>query len=80
MLLVSTRSMSQATHKPPQVFISLRIAERGQHVAGHVVVPERYGSPVCSAQGKCTFAARLTDEEVQQLTQFVLDRAAAGWK
>ncbi len=32
------------------------------------------------AQGKCTFAARLTDEEVQALTQYVMSQAAAGWK
>jgi hypothetical protein len=32
------------------------------------------------AQGKCTFGPRLTDEEVQQMTQYVLDQAANNWQ
>ena len=31
-------------------------------------------------QGACTFGPRLSDAEVQELTDFVLERAAAGWK
>lgn len=63
------------------VHFTMRTAEHAQHKHGQVWVPQVPQSPpVCSAQGKCTFAARLTDEEVQQLTQFVLERAAAGWK
>jgi hypothetical protein len=34
----------------------------------------------CLSQGKCTFGARLTDEEVQQITQYVLEQAANNWQ
>lgn len=33
-----------------------------------------------AAQGACTFGPRLSDGEVQELTDYVLERAAAGWK
>lgn len=37
---------------------------------------------VCAAsvQGKCTFGPRLPDEEIQQLADYTLEQAAAGWK
>jgi hypothetical protein len=31
-------------------------------------------------QAQCTFGAKLSDEEVQDLVQYVQDQAAAGWK
>ncbi|EIE22508.1 hypothetical protein COCSUDRAFT_83465, partial [Coccomyxa subellipsoidea C-169] len=31
-------------------------------------------------QGKCTFGPRLSDEEIQRLSQYVVDQAAADWK
>ena len=31
-------------------------------------------------QGKCTFGSRLSDDDVQRLTQYVLERADADWK
>jgi hypothetical protein len=31
-------------------------------------------------QGKCTFGPRLTDEEVQQMAQYVLEQAANNWQ
>ena len=34
----------------------------------------------CAPKGACTFAARLSDEEVRALGDFVLERAAQGWK
>ncbi len=34
----------------------------------------------CCLQGKCTFGPRLLDEEIQQLTDYTLEQAAAGWK
>ena len=34
----------------------------------------------CQPKGKCTFGKRLTDNEIQDLTKFVLDQAASGWK
>ena len=34
----------------------------------------------CAPKGACTFAARLSDEEVKVLGDFVLERAAQGWK
>lgn len=34
----------------------------------------------CAPKGACTFAARLSDEEVKALGDFVLERAAQGWK
>jgi cytochrome c6 len=33
----------------------------------------------CQPKGKCTFGKRLTDGEIQDLTQYVLNQAAAGW-
>ena len=35
---------------------------------------------VLAVQGKCTFAARLTDNQINELTQYVLEQAATGWK
>jgi mono/diheme cytochrome c family protein len=32
------------------------------------------------AQGKCTFGPRLTDEEVQQMADYVLQQAANNWQ
>lgn len=32
------------------------------------------------AQGKCTFGPRLSDEEIEQLSQYVAEQAAADWK
>jgi len=34
----------------------------------------------CAPKGACTFAARLSDDEVKALGEFVLERAAEGWK
>eukprot|EP00882_Tetradesmus_deserticola_P011036 GHRQ01011671.1.p1 GENE.GHRQ01011671.1~~GHRQ01011671.1.p1 ORF type:complete len:218 (+),score=67.69 GHRQ01011671.1:1582-2235(+) len=34
----------------------------------------------CAPKGKCTFGPRLADEEVQQMTQYVLDQAANNWQ
>lgn len=34
----------------------------------------------CAPKGACTFAARLSDGEVKALGDFVLERAAQGWK
>lgn len=34
----------------------------------------------CAPKGACTFAARLRDEEVKALGDFVLERAGQGWK
>lgn len=31
-------------------------------------------------QGQCTFGPRLSDEEVQDLVQYVQDKAANGWQ
>lgn len=31
-------------------------------------------------RGQCTFTARLSDEEVRQLSDYVLEQAANGWK
>ena len=81
-LLVSTPSMSYATHRPS---LSHMVESHCAARSMHSTYKNKFGSPgatvlLCSAQGKCTFAARLTDEEVQQLTRFVLERAAAGWK
>ena len=33
----------------------------------------------CAPKGKCTFGARLADGEVRDLSQFVLQKAEAGW-
>ncbi|PNH02347.1 Cytochrome c6, chloroplastic [Tetrabaena socialis] len=38
-----------------------------------------YGTD-CAPKGACTFAARLSDEEVSSLATYVQERAAAGWK
>ncbi len=37
-------------------------------------------SPASYLQGKCTFGPRLPDEDVQRLSQYVLDQAAVKWK
>ena len=34
----------------------------------------------CAPKGACTFGRRLTDEQVQGLAEFVLDKAKAGWE
>lgn len=34
----------------------------------------------CEPRGACTFAARLTDGEVDALAAYVLARAGEGWK
>jgi len=34
----------------------------------------------CTPRGKCTFAARLSDVEVQELSDYVLQQASNGWK
>ncbi|KIZ03020.1 Cytochrome c6 [Monoraphidium neglectum] len=34
----------------------------------------------CAPRGQCTFGPRFSDEEVQDMASYVLDRAAAGWK
>lgn len=34
----------------------------------------------CAVQAQCTFGPKLSDEEVQELVQYVQDQAAAGWK
>ncbi|DBA67487.1 TPA: hypothetical protein ACH3X2_001767 [Trebouxia sp. C0005] len=34
----------------------------------------------CTPRGKCTFGPRLSDEDVQRLSQYVLDQAAVKWK
>lgn len=34
----------------------------------------------CAPKGACTFAKRLTDEEVKGLADYVLERAADGWR
>lgn len=34
----------------------------------------------CAPKGKCTFGKRLTDEEVQQMTDYVLQQAANNWQ
>lgn len=34
----------------------------------------------CAPRGACTFAARLSDDEVRALGDFVLQRASEGWK
>lgn len=34
----------------------------------------------CAPKGACTFAARLSDEEVKALADLVLERAGKGWK
>lgn len=31
-------------------------------------------------QGKCTFGPRLSDVEIQRLSQFVVDKAEQGWQ
>lgn len=31
-------------------------------------------------QGRCTFGPRLSDEEIQRLSQYVVEQAAADWK
>lgn len=31
-------------------------------------------------QGKCTFGPRLSDAEIQRLSQFVLDQGEQGWQ
>lgn len=33
----------------------------------------------CQPKGKCTFGKRLTDREIQDLTELVLNKAASGW-
>lgn len=35
---------------------------------------------VVHVQGKCTFGPRLADDDMQRLSQFVLDKAAVQWK
>ena len=34
----------------------------------------------CAPKGKCTFGARLSDEDVRGLAGYVLERSAAEWK
>ncbi|CAL8467335.1 g6872 [Coccomyxa elongata] len=34
----------------------------------------------CTPKGKCTFGPRLSDEEIQRLSQYVVEQAAADWK
>eukprot|EP01024_Parvocaulis_polyphysoides_P045118 TRINITY_DN42032_c0_g1_i1.p2 TRINITY_DN42032_c0_g1~~TRINITY_DN42032_c0_g1_i1.p2 ORF type:complete len:152 (-),score=14.83 TRINITY_DN42032_c0_g1_i1:125-559(-) len=34
----------------------------------------------CTPKGKCTFAKRLTDEEIGQLDEYILSQANLGWK
>ena len=34
----------------------------------------------CVLQGKCTFGPRLSDIEIQGLSQFVVDKAEQGWQ
>lgn len=34
----------------------------------------------CQPKGKCTFGPRLPDEEIQQLVDYTLQQAEAGWK
>lgn len=34
----------------------------------------------CSPRGKCTFGPRIPDEDIQRLSQYVLDQAALKWK
>lgn len=38
-----------------------------------------YGTD-CAPRGKCTFGARLSDEEVQGLASFVQQKAATKWQ
>jgi len=33
----------------------------------------------CAPKGKCTFAARLSDDVIRELAQFTLSQANAGW-
>lgn len=37
-----------------------------------------YGE-LCQPRGACTFGARLTEDEITALSQYVLDKAKAGW-
>lgn len=34
----------------------------------------------CAPKAQCTFGPKLSDEEVQELVQYVQEQAAAGWK
>ena len=33
----------------------------------------------CAPKGQCTFAARLSDAEVEDVSKYVLDKAKEGW-
>lgn len=43
----------------------------------------KWSTTLCVApsvyQGKCTFGPRLSDEEIQSLTTYILEQAEAGW-
>ena len=41
---------------------------------------QRLSDSIVYVQGKCTFGKRLSDDDVQRLTQYVLERADADWK
>lgn len=34
----------------------------------------------CTPKGQCTFGTRFSDQEVSEMTDYVLARAAANWK
>lgn len=34
----------------------------------------------CAPKGQCTFGPRLSDDDIKSLADFVLAKAAAGWK
>jgi len=34
----------------------------------------------CTPRGKCTFATRMTEEEVKEMVDYVLDQASKGWQ
>jgi cytochrome c6 len=34
----------------------------------------------CAPKGQCTFGARLADEDVKGLAEYVIERSAAEWK
>lgn len=34
----------------------------------------------CAPKGQCTFGPRLTEQEVESMTAYVLERASQGWK
>jgi hypothetical protein len=36
--------------------------------------------PLLALQGKCTFAARLSDQQIEDLSAYVLQQASNGWK